>query len=104
MEIEIIRPKQFADKMRDYHLWADDREIAVIKPNSTQTIQLPEGVKSLRATIDWCSSPEFGIDNFQGNKLVVKNSFAGGIVRALVLPLYYVTFGRDKYLKIENIA
>ncbi len=43
MEIEVVRPKQFADIFRDYHLLVDGKEAAVIKRGATQTITLPEG-------------------------------------------------------------
>lgn len=102
MEIEIVRPKQFADKVRNYRLWADEHEVALIKPNSSQIVRLPEGTQTLRATIDWCSSPDFSVADIHGNKLVVQNGFASNILAALTLPLYYITFGRGKYLAIRN--
>ena len=34
MEIEVNRPKQYHDKIRDYTLWADSKKIGKVKPNS----------------------------------------------------------------------
>jgi hypothetical protein len=102
MDIEIIRPKQFQDKIRDYHLYADGNKLIKIKPNSSQVISVPSHTKYIEAKIDWCSSPKFYLDNSPSKKLIVKNRISGGFFKALILPMYYITFGRRQYLKIEN--
>lgn len=102
MEVEIVRPKQFADIFRDYHLLVDGEEVAVVRRGATQTITLPEGSKTLKAVIDWCSSPDFNVSDIRSGKIVVKNSFASNVFKFLFLPLYYVSFGKEKYLKIET--
>ena len=102
MELEVYRPKQFADKVRDYQLWIDDKKVANIKPNDTQVISLPKGCKKLKATIDWCSSPEFLVSDIKDGRVVVKNAFAGNFFKATLLPLYYISFGRKKCLAIES--
>ncbi len=102
MDITITRPKQFTDKIRDYYLWADDIEVGKIKPNSSATFTIPDNTKKIRATIDWCSSPEFDISAMESNKLTVFNSFGNNFMASLFLPLYYVTFGKDKYLTIKS--
>ncbi len=102
MDIEITRPKQYTDKFRDYYLWVDDNEIATIKPNSKQQITFPDDSKNIRVTVDWCSSAEFKISNFNSKKLIIKNSFGDNLLKSIFLPLYYITFGKDKYLTIEN--
>lgn len=102
MEIEITRPKQYQDKIRDYHLIIDGEKVAKIKPNSTQTINIPDNAEYIQAKIDWCSSPKLYVKDLTSNKILVKNSFAGNFIKALFLPLYYITFGKGKYLTIEN--
>jgi hypothetical protein len=102
MDIEIIRPKQFQDKIRDYHLYVDGNKFINIKPNSTQVISIPSHTKYIEAKIDWCSSPKFYLDNSPSKKLIVRNRNPGGFLKAIILPLYYITFGKRKYLKIEN--
>ena len=101
MEIEVVRPKQFADIFRDYHLLVDGKEAAVIKRGATQTITLPEGSKTLKAVIDWCSSPDFYVSDIRSGKIVVKNAFSSNFFKSLFLPLYYITLGKERYLKIE---
>ena len=102
MEIEVTRPKQFADMARDYHLLVDGKEIAVIRRGTTQTIALPEGSKTLKAVIDWCSSPDFQVSDIRSGKVVVKNSFASNFFKSIFLPLYYISLGKERYLKIET--
>ncbi|WP_404397012.1 hypothetical protein [Idiomarina loihiensis] len=102
MEIEVTRPKQFADMARDYHLLVDGKEIAVIKRGTTQTITLPEGSKTLKAVIDWCSSPEFHVSDICAGKVVVKNSFASNFFKTVFLSLYYISLGKERYLRIET--
>lgn len=101
MEIEVTRPKQFADMARDYRLLVDGHEIAAIKRGTTQKITLPEGSKTLTAVIDWCSSPELSVSDIHSGKIVVKNSFSSNFFKGLFLSFYYITFGKDRYLKIE---
>jgi hypothetical protein len=104
MDIEIIRPKQFRDKIRNYYLYADDKKLIKIKPNSSQIISVPSHTKFIQAKIDWCSSPKFYLDNSPTQKLIVKNRMNGGFLKSLILPLYYITLGKKKYLKIENVS
>lgn len=102
MDIEVTRPKQFLDKVRNYHLYVDGNKLTKIKPNSTQIISIPSHTKFIEAKIDWCSSPKFYLDNYSSKKLIIKNSVSGGFLKVLVLPLYYVIFARSKYLTIKN--
>ena len=102
MEIQVHRPKQYADMTRDYQLLADNVEIATLKRGETIVITIPENIKVLQAKIDWCSSQEVKISDLSGLQLTVKNNFSGNILKVLFLTLYYVTFGKNKYLKIEQ--
>lgn len=103
MDIEIIRPKQYQDKIRDYHLVVDGSKLTKIKPNSKTIISIPDDAVYIQAKIDWCSSPKFYIKDIKSKQVIIKNTFGGRFFTALFLPLYYITFGKDKYLTIENI-
>ena len=102
MEIKVTRPKQYADKVRDYYLWADGQKIGKIKPNSTATYIVPDETIKIKATIDWCASQEFEVTNLKSNQVVISNTFGHHFLSSLLLPLYYMTFGKNKYLTIEN--
>jgi len=102
MEIEVTRPKQFADMARDYHLLVDGKAVAIIKRGTTQKITLPEGSKTMKAVVDWCSSAEFNVSDIRSGKVVVRNAFSSNFFKSVFLPLYYISVGKDRYLKIES--
>ncbi|CAG9001278.1 MAG: hypothetical protein CENE_03296 [Candidatus Celerinatantimonas neptuna] len=102
MEIKVTRPKQYTDKFRNYYLWADDQKIGKIKSNSTTTYIIPDDTLKIRATIDWCSSQEFEINNLKSNQVVISNTFGSNFLSVLLLLWYYITFGKNKYLTIES--
>ena len=102
MEIKVSRPKQFADMSRAYHLLADGKKLVSLNRGECQTVVLPEGTTSIKAVIDWCSSPELSLNDIKGNEIVIKNSFADNLLLMLIAPLYFTTFGKNRYLKIEH--
>jgi len=102
MEIKVSRPKQFADMSRDYHLLVDGKKIVSLKRGECQTVVVPEESTTIKAVIDWCSSPELSIKDIKGNEIVVKNSFADNLLLMLIASPYYITFGKNRYLKIEH--
>jgi len=103
MEVRISRPKQYQDAMRNYQLYADDKKLIELAPNSTQTINVPDYTKYLQARIDWCSSPKYYLDTQKHRTIVVKNIVSGSLFKSVFLSLYYITLGRKKYLKIEQV-
>jgi hypothetical protein len=102
MEIQVFRPKQLSDMTRAYKLYADDKEVAIIQRGETTVVFIPEKTAMLQAKIDWCSSPMFPVSSITSGKITVKNSFSGNVFKSSLMPLYYVSFGRKKYLQIEN--
>jgi len=102
MDLEITRPKQFQDKMRDYYLIVDGNKIAKIKPNSKSTVTIPDDAKYIQAKIDWCTSPKLNVREIQSNQVLIRNTFGGNVFKTLFLSFYYITFGKGKYLTIES--
>ncbi|ATD01215.1 hypothetical protein [Pseudoalteromonas spongiae] len=102
MDIEVFRPKQFQDMARDYKLFADGKQVAVIKRGKTQTVSLPANTQVIQAKIDWCSSAEVKVSELSGTKITVKNTFANNIIEAMFFAWYYISFGKNKYLTIES--
>jgi hypothetical protein len=101
MKIEVFRPKQFADMKRDYKLYADEEEVAIIKRGETQIVDIPDSATTLQARIDWCSSPKVNMSEIEAGTITVKNAFSGNLLKMLIT-IYYVSFGKDKYLTIEK--
>ena len=102
MNIQVFRPKQFVDMARDYKLFADDVEIATIKRGGTQTVEIPDSTKNIQARIDWCSSQNFPVTSLTDKGIMIKNSFGSNIFKLVFLTVYYITFGKNKYLSVIN--
>jgi hypothetical protein len=102
MDIEVFRPKQFHDMTRDYKLFADGEEVAVIKRGVSQIVSLPNETKVIQAKVDWCSSAQVKLSELDAEQITIKNSFASNIFKAVLLPIYYITLGKNKYLTIES--
>lgn len=102
MDITVTRPKRYFDMTRDYKLWVDGKVLISIGTDSTLAVTLPEGSKKFKFTVDWCSSPELMVSDIKSGKLTVQNSCSGNPLKALFLPIYYLTLGKDKYLKIDT--
>ena len=102
MEVLIIRPAQFADKVRAYKLEIDGKPCGEIKTGQEITLNIPENAQQLLAKIDWCTSNKFDLAEIRDNeRLEVKNAMA----LKLLIPFYIfyaITFGKNKYLKIER--
>lgn len=103
MELSVFRPSQVIDMARDYTLLADGRKIATIKRGQTQTVSIPQTTQYIQAKIDWCSSRKVAVESLSSRQLIVRNTFASNLLNALLLPLYYVTFGRNNYLTIDVV-
>lgn len=102
MEILIHRPSQYQDKLRDYQLFVDGVFLTKLEPSSQTLVNTPDHAKHLQAKIDWCSSPLFKISEIKSNRITVKNSYGDQLVKALLMSLYYISFGKGQYLKIES--
>lgn len=102
MELEVIRPKRFHDKLRDYKLLVDGVKVATIKPNSSTRVTLPENSEYIQACIDWCSSPKLYIKDLTAKQIYIGNTMPRRVLSTLFLSLYYITFGRKQYLTIDD--
>jgi hypothetical protein len=102
MEITVFRPQQYNDKFRDYKLFVDDEEVTTVNMGERKVILISDSAKSIQAKIDWCTSPTFPVSSIISGQITVKNSFSGSILKTLFLPIYYITFGKSKYLTIET--
>lgn len=95
-QITISRIPGYSNKLRKIKLVLDNQVIDEINDGEIKTINVNPGKHILKAKIDWCQSNEIALNIKEGeNKevsLIGTNPF---------LALYYITFGRNKYLKLE---
>jgi hypothetical protein len=128
--INIQRLSEYNNRMRDYKIFVDGQQIGKIANGETVAFATTAGKHIVTAKIDWCSSPDFSIDTGDNETTYLKVGgfkygnwlmrISGGIIALhfilkmtsdiewtifLVIPsflllLYYITFGRKKYLTL----
>ncbi len=132
--IKIERTNEFLNRMRDYKIYIDGKEVGTIANGETKTFETNSGQHTLAAKIDWCASPEilinindaetkkFRVGGFKSaNWLIFSGlgvlvlhfllSETTGInyIISLLVPIflllgYYLTLGRKKYLTLVEIT
>ncbi len=129
----IKRTSEYNNRLRDYQIFLDGKKIGTIANGQTKEFEMPPGQHTLIAKIDWCSSPEISLTiNETDRKELVVGGFKNGnwllpialgiivvhfILEALfnfnyaiifvfpifILLIYYITFGRKKYLVLSEV-
>jgi hypothetical protein len=54
----INRSSEYANALRNIKIFLDNKEIGTIANGEAKEFDVPEGVHTLQAKIDWCSSPK----------------------------------------------
>ena len=97
-KITVKRISEYSNKLRNIKLFMDGQEIYKIQSGEIKTINVSPGKHKLVAKIDWCQSNEIEVDTKEEDNISVilkgTNPFLG---------LYYITFGRKRYLKLETM-
>ena len=131
-KIKIQRTQEYNNRLRDFIILIDGKEIGKIANGETKNFEILPGHHIIKAKIDWCSSPELSIiiDDNETKSLKVGGFkydnwlmpitfvvfFFHFIIKAktgingiifLVIPtflllVYYLTFGRNKYLTLTE--
>ena len=95
-QITVKRSSEYANKLRKIQLLLDDQVLDEIEDGETKIIHVKPGIHNLKAKIDWCQSNEivFNINEGEDKEFFLKGT-------SPLLALYYITFGKDKYLQLE---
>ena len=132
--IRIVRTNEYLNKLADYVIFIDGEKVGTLANGETREFATTDGRHMVNAKIDWCSSPEVIVEVSNGETVCLKvggfkygqflmrigrifivldlvlmiffdfywlNIFA---VPVLFLLLYYVTWGRKKYLQLEKLS
>jgi hypothetical protein len=101
--LRITRTSEYANRLRKIKLILDNKELSLIANGETKDFEIPVGVHTLQAKIDWCSSnrltftiAESGIKSFD------LSSFAKHSTLGVFSAIYYITFGASKYLNLKE--
>jgi hypothetical protein len=131
--IRLKRTSEYNNRMRDFKIFIDGQQIGTIANGETKEFPTTAGPHIVTAKIDWCSSPDLSVDvNDNQTKTLKVGGFRSGQILMpigfglfvlhfilskfadfdhtiffaallLLIPLYYLTFGRKKYLTLEEI-
>jgi len=98
----VLRPRQYADMMRDYCILVDGREIGSIRRGQEFRVELSVGEHQILARIDWCRSNclVVGIRSGEVTEVEVGNNCKGwgGIIAAL----FHIAIAWHEYLYLRH--
>jgi len=92
--IRIVRPSQYADRIRSYRILLNGRDAGKIAADSTLAIAAPAGQVTIEARIDWARSQPLTINAAADRPIEIEVRNRWGAL----LALWAVTFGTDSYL------
>jgi hypothetical protein len=95
-EIELTRKNGFVDRLRAYHVLLDGDLIGEVRARETVRFDVDPGPHEFQLKIDWCCSPKVQLDLDAESSVRFRCS-----PRSLLTVFYGVTFGRNKYIKLE---
>ena len=131
--IKIYRKKEFNNMFRNYQIFIDEQNVGTLANGEVKEFEILEGEHYIKAEIDWCGSPkvivkvnenetnELKIGGFKNANLFIVSTFFILITHFILLntlnfgytillviptflvPFYYLTFGRNQYLRINQI-
>ena len=133
-KINIQRTSEYNNRIRNYQIYIDNKKVGTIENGETKDFEIEEGKHIIEAKIDWCGSPKVAVDikngetknlNVGGFKFgrwltpasiglivlhcIMERFFGFEYIIFLVYPVffllvYYLTFGRKKYLTLTSNA
>lgn len=99
--LTVQRDIGWADKLRKYQIFVDDKEIGKIGEGEILRQQITPGQHVIEAKIDWCGSQPLQFTVNSEDRVVLVRSELRGL--SVFLALYTVIFNTREYLKLELI-
>ncbi|KAA0128105.1 hypothetical protein FY557_10325 [Chryseobacterium sp. SN22] len=97
-KIIINRSSEYSNYLRSVEIHLGDKKIGSIKNGESKTFEVAPGKYVLNAKIDWCTSNEIYFEI--GSDETLRYNLTG---RNPLFNLYYITFGRKRYLNLKQI-
>lgn len=97
-KIIINRSSEYSNKMRSIGIYLGNDKIINIKDGESLEYEIKPGKYKLKAKIDWCSSNEIKFTIEENDTLRFNLNGTNPF-----LSLYYITFGKNDYLKLIPI-
>ncbi len=100
-KIVINRESQgYTDRLRAYEIWIDGNLAGKIRRGGSQWIEVAAGEHEVCLKIDWCRSPSLRVTLGAGESVELT---AGPNAHPLAI-LYYLTLGRERYIRLAVSA
>ncbi len=96
--LRLVRSAQFADWLRSYKIFVNDKEVGALARNSVLDVEAPSGPLTIQARIDWGTSAPLKIEAAPNQKIEIEVSNHWGAW----LALWAVTFGARSYLTLKQ--
>lgn len=100
--IQIKRKTRWDDRLRKYKIILDEEKIGTIRLKETFEYRLTPGKHTLYLKIDWCRSNKVEFEIQENETLTFKCGARAGGTKIPFDTLWYITFGRNKYLWIKE--
>ncbi len=97
-KIIINRSSEFSNLLRSIDIYLGKTKIGELKNDESKEFEIEPGKHQLTAKIDWCRSEI--IDLEIENNQTLRYNLNG---RNPLFVLYYITFGKNSYLKLKAI-
>ena len=100
--IKIIRRTHFRDQLRDYRIYCNNSYLESLNENSEYSFKIEEDSK-IYLRVDWCKSNMVEIDFSASETSILLEVQPTGNSWNIFTLLYYITFGKNKYLTLKVI-
>jgi hypothetical protein len=98
-QIKIVRHGAYADMLRSYKIFVNDKAAGTLARNSDLSVAVPSGQIKIEARVDWGRSAPLVVNVAPGQTVTVEVSNRWGSL----LSLWASTFGAQSYLKLEEV-
>ena len=97
----IKRNSEWANRLRPFELYLNDRKFAEIKDRQVLSFNIPQGKYQLKAKVDWCGSPPYNFEIGEEDTkrieikgfILSKYLLPAGVIIALIYFGIYLKFG-----------
>ena len=96
--ITLRRPAEVTNSGRRYKIYVDGVKVAAIRVGKTIEIPVAAGPHTVKAKLDWCSSPEVTVDVAPGRPSGLTVGTFGSVRKMLMNQLFYPS----KYLTLDH--
>ena len=98
--IRIQRTIEYQNAFRKINIFIDGEKVGIIENGKAIDFTVKTGNHTIVAKIDWCSSQKL---NIQCRENTINSVQLSGYNMSIFLTLYYLSFSRNKYLKLTEI-